>query len=100
VALSEDLSKAAKARPAWRNDRMFMLVFLLGGFAIVVVDVLTVFHDRAAAGRPVPIWEPGVWELSSWLILALLAPACGSPAAIRPCHPRPSAGSPGICPPA
>lgn len=75
MALSEDLSKAAKARPAWRNDRVFMVVFLLEGLAIVVVDVLSVFHDRAAAGRPVPIWEPGVWELSSWLILALLAPA-------------------------
>lgn len=58
----------------WRSDATFMLVF--GGFtlAIVGVDVLTVVHDRAAAGRPVSPWEPLVWEFSSGLVLLCLLP--------------------------
>ncbi len=69
-----DLSKATKTRPAWRSDRLFMLVFLLAVAAIVTVNTFTVVQDRARGGHPLPIWEPAVWETTSGLILILLLP--------------------------
>ncbi len=58
----------------WRNDATFVLVFALFTLAIVSVDVFTVVHDRAAAGRPVSAWEPLTWELTSGLVLVALLP--------------------------
>lgn len=75
ASLTEDLSSAAKIRPAWRSDRVFLLVVVLAVLAITTVDIFTVFHDRALAGRPAPLWEPTVWEFTSGLVLLLLAPA-------------------------
>ena len=71
---------------------MFLLVAVLAGLAIVTVDVFSVFHDRAAAGRAVPIWEPAVWELSSWLILLALAPAVMALTRRQPLRPPPAFG--------
>lgn len=45
------------------------------GCAIALVDALSVTHDRADAGRPVPLWEPLVWEMSSVAVMTALAPA-------------------------
>ncbi len=59
---------------AWRTDATFMLVFAVFTLAIVSVDVFTVVHDRAAAGRPVSAWEPLTWEATSGLVLVGLLP--------------------------
>jgi hypothetical protein len=58
-----------------RSDATFLAVFVLFSIAVVAVDVFSVAHDRAEAGRPVALWEPAVWEISSVLMLTVLAPA-------------------------
>jgi hypothetical protein len=57
-----------------RTDAAFLSLFALFVLAVVAMDVFNVAHERAQAGRPVPIWEPVVWEFSSGLVLILLAP--------------------------
>ena len=79
-------------RAAWRNDRMFLLVFALATALIVMVDVFTVLHDRAAGGRPVPVWQPVVWECTSGVILLLLAPLVTAFARRHPPTPPPRFG--------
>lgn len=50
-----------------------LLAILLATFA--VVNALTVAHDWAAMGRPLPFWEPLVWETSSIVVILAVAPA-------------------------
>ncbi|WP_304167841.1 LytTR family DNA-binding domain-containing protein [Phenylobacterium aquaticum] len=59
---------------ARRTDAAFLALFALVALAVVGVDVFSVAHERAEAGRPLPIWEPAVWELSSGLVLIALIP--------------------------
>jgi hypothetical protein len=58
-----------------RSDATFLVIFVLFSAAVVAVDVFTVAHDRAEAGRPVALWEPAVWDISSVLVLTALVPA-------------------------
>jgi DNA-binding LytR/AlgR family response regulator len=60
---------------ARRRDRRFLLVVAAIGVAVGLVDALSVAHDRAAAGLPLPLWEPLVWEASSVAVLVALSPA-------------------------
>jgi DNA-binding LytR/AlgR family response regulator len=60
---------------AGRRDRRFLLVVAVIGIAVGLVDALSVAHDRAAAGLPLPLWEPLVWEASSVAVLVALSPA-------------------------
>lgn len=54
---------------------MFVITVALVGCAIAIVDALSVTHDRAESGAPVPLWEPLVWEATSVLVMTALAPA-------------------------
>lgn len=74
AALGEHRGQSAGARASWRDDRTFGAVFILFALGIVAVDVFSVFHDRAVAGRPVPLWEPAIWEISSVVMLVALLP--------------------------
>jgi len=58
-----------------RRDGTFVAAVALVGGAIALVDAFSVVHDRAAAGRPLPLWEPLVWEVSSICVLVALTPA-------------------------
>jgi hypothetical protein len=62
----------AKVRHARRRDLIFLAITAAVGSVIAVVDALTVAHDRAAAGRPVALWEPFVWDTTSVLVLTAL----------------------------
>lgn len=57
-----------------RRDGLFVAAVAVVGAAIAVVDAFSVVHDRAEAGRPVPLWEPLVWEVSSVFVLVVLTP--------------------------
>ena len=57
------------------RDAIFVAIFAVVAGAIAVVDALSVTHDRAEAGRPVPFWEPLVWETTSVVVLTALTPA-------------------------
>ena len=92
MTLGEELSTGGKAQQVWRNDRLFLVIFALAVTAIVTVDVFTVFHDRAVAGHPAPLWEPAVWEISSGLILVALAPAVMWLTRRHPPNPPPALG--------
>jgi DNA-binding LytR/AlgR family response regulator len=50
-------------RALWRAWPV-LAVFIL---ALNGVNVLSVLHDRAEIGRPLPVWEPVVWESTSGL---------------------------------
>lgn len=75
ATLSPDPGEQRGLRPAWRSDATFLAGFVLFSLAVVAVDVFTVVHDRAEAGRPVALWEPAVWDISSVLVLTALAPS-------------------------
>ena len=75
MTLGPDRGQQTALRPAWRSDATFLAGFVLFATAVVAVDVFTVAHDRAEAGRPVALWEAAVWEISSVLALTALAPA-------------------------
>lgn len=63
------------AKGGWGRDAAFVCMVAVVGCAIALVDALSVTHDRADAGRPVPLWEPLVWEISSVAVMTALAPA-------------------------
>ncbi|MCI3134159.1 LytTR family DNA-binding domain-containing protein [Phenylobacterium aquaticum] len=75
-----------------RTDAAFLSLFALFVLAGVTMDVFNVAHERAEAGRPVPIWEPAVWEFSSGLVLILLAPLAIRVARRAPPVPPPALG--------
>lgn len=57
-----------------RRDLGFLAAMILIGLAVALVDTLSVVHDRARDGRPIPFWEPFVWEMTSVAVLAALTP--------------------------
>lgn len=60
--------------------------------AITTVDMFSVVHDRALAGRPAPLWEPAIWEFTSGLVLWLLTPALMTLTRRLPPRPPPALG--------
>jgi hypothetical protein len=58
-----------------RGEALFLGLVALMTLTIVSLDIFTILHDRALAGRSIPAWEPTVWEASSGLCIILLTPA-------------------------
>lgn len=57
---------------------------------LMIVDsqnVLSVMRERAAAGRPIPPWEPAAWEGSSAIGYLLFAPLAYLAARLAPARP-------------
>lgn len=66
------------------------LAFALIAGLQAIVNAFSVIDERAAAGQPVPAWEPWTWELTSIAAWMVLAPAIFIAARrLRPPHMRP-----------
>lgn len=73
---------------AWRALRRAYATIAVIVLSFNVVDVFTVLHDRARAGRPLPWFEPAIWEGSSGLAMMVSIPIAWL--AYRLAPPRPS----------
>jgi hypothetical protein len=73
---------------AWRAVRRAYAAVAALILCFDLVDVFTILHDRAVAGRPLPWWEPALWEGSSGVAMLTATPIVYL--ALRLAPPRPS----------